>query len=776
MSHKISRLLININGIVQGVGFRPFVYNLAVSLGIRGYVCNNTKGVFIEAEGMESSLENFIYRLQNNAPPLSYIDQFEVKKDEPTGYNSFTIKESSCDNVNSVYISPDVSVCEDCLKDLNSTENKRYQYPFINCTNCGPRFTIIQNTPYDRPFTTMSEFPMCEACMEEYHNPADRRFHAQPIACSKCGPKLSLLDSKGNVLSEGREIDKVIELLSCGNIVAIKGLGGYHLACDATNSEAVGRLRKRKFRDGKPFALMAKNIETVYKYCRVSSREQELLQGIRKPIVLLKAKEDIELPKDSILTDSDRLGIMLPYTPLHYLLFKDSLELLVMTSGNKAGEPIYYKDNEALEGLAEIADYFLTHNRQIFIRTDDSVTSVFRDKEYIIRRSRGYVPFPIDLSAIIKSNAERKNNSELPSVIACGGELKNTYCITKDSNAFLSHHIGDLENFETLESFESGIEHFKRIFAINPSVVAFDKHPEYLSTKYADGMGNIIKLPVQHHHAHIASCMAENGIVGSVIGVAFDGTGYGDDGHIWGGEFFTGNYLDFKRAAHFDYVPLPGGAVSIKEPWRMAVSYLLKYCADELSYEKLEFLKNIEQGKLSLLRQQIAKKINSPLTSSVGRLFDAVSSLLGLCSFITYEGQAAILLEKAASIEDDTCYPYEIAYINEKYVIKPDKLIHQIIHDYISGQDIAKISGIFHNTIASITLDVCNILRDQQGLSEVVLSGGVFQNRLLLELVVSKLSQNGFGVYTHSRVPANDGGISLGQAAIAICKYNNFEF
>ena len=775
MSESLVRKKIDINGIVQGVGFRPFVYNLARSCHINGWVNNYPGGVHIEAEGTEESLKDFIKRLKEEAPPLSYIDSFNTERSEPVGYTNFEIKESSTENTVEAFISPDVSVCNDCLKEMRDPSNRRYRYPFINCTNCGPRFTITTAIPYDRINTTMRSFPMCEECNEEYHDPADRRFHAQPVACENCGPSLSLLDRDGNQIAKGREIKKTVELLKNGVILAVKGLGGYHLACDAKNGEAVRELRKRKNRDGKPFALMAKDIETVSRYCKIGKKEAEILQSVKRPIVLLDRKLDIDLALDCISPDNDKLGIMLPYTPVHYLLFESDLELLIMTSGNISGEPIYYKDNDAIRSLGGIADYFLVNNRDIFIRTDDSVTGVFRDKECVIRRSRGYVPLPVNIS--LPLNGLEPYPELMPSILACGGELKNTFCITKGSKAFISHHIGDLENIETLDSFESGIEHFKRIFSVSPQIIAFDKHPDYLSTKYADNLSGIGKIPIQHHHAHIASCMAENNVTGRVIGVAFDGTGYGDDGQIWGGEFFTGDYSGFERQAHFEYVPLPGGEAGIKEPWRMAVSYLVKTFGEDTLPFKLPFLSEIGEDKIDLVIQQIAKGINAPLTSSVGRLFDAVSAMIGLCNVIEYEGQAAIRLEKNAAGSERGLYTYELGRIGSVYQIRVRQMISAILEDLINGVEVSCISEAFHRTISSIVLDVCQMLREKTGINQVVLSGGVFQNRLLLGLTLDLLENNRFHVFTHGKVPTNDGGISLGQAVLAIRKYmeRNYE-
>ena len=757
-----------INGIVQGVGFRPFVFNLAHSCHMKGWVNNFSGGVHIDAEGTRENMESFIRRLREEAPPLSSIDTFRVESAVPIGYQDFKIKSSSSESAREAYISPDVAVCGDCLKEMNDPGNRRYRYPFINCTNCGPRFTISTGIPYDRANTTMRTFRMCEECAQEYQDPADRRFHAQPVACSECGPSLILLDSKGDRISGGGEIEKTIGFLTAGRVVAIKGLGGYHLACDAKNSEAVQEIRKRKNRDGKPFALMAKSMEVVSKYCFVNRKESEILQSVKRPIVLLDRKPDSDLAVDALSPDNGKLGIMLPYTPLHYLLFESDLELLVMTSGNRSGEPIYYEDQEAIHGLAGIADYFLTNNRDIYIRTDDSVTSVFQDKECIIRRSRGYVPIPIDISFFLKDS--KSSWDRIPSVLACGGELKNTFCLTKGRKAFLSHHIGDLENLETLTSFETGIEHFKKIFSIIPEAVAFDEHPDYLSTQYAGRLTGVTKIPVQHHHAHVASCMAENNITGKVIGVAFDGTGYGDDGRIWGGEFFVGDYSGFERQAHFEYVPLPGGEIGIREPWRMALSYLVQtYGEDKIP--NMPFLNHIEMDKIDLVTQQITKRIHTPLTSSAGRLFDGVSSLIGLCNTIEYEGQAAIRLEKNTGAEADDLYPYEILPSNSGYEISVRRLISAIVEDVLKGREISDISAAFHRTVAGITLEVCRLLREKFDINRIALSGGVFQNRLLLGLTLDNLKKNGFEGYTHSKVPTNDGGISFGQAVIALTKY-----
>lgn len=775
------RALIRVSGIVQGVGFRPFVFKLAGGLKIVGTIKNNAFGVEIDAQGNKEDLNNFISSIKNDPPPLAYIEQLDVQYFEPEEFAEFTefrIIESEKSTSHSVYISPDVAICSDCLFEMKNPEDRRFGYPFTNCTNCGPRFTITQDIPYDRKNTVMKKFELCTKCYAEYTNPLDRRFHAQPISCFDCGPTLTLKDNNGAVIDipDTRLLEEVRNLLKAGNIIAIKGLGGYHLACNAQNVESVRTLRMRKNRDGKPFALMANNINTVNKHCIVSKKEEEILTGIKKPIILLEKREPCSLSID-LSCDNGYLGIMLPYTPLHLLLFDDNLDLLVMTSGNIAGEPIYYEDTLALDGLSHIADYFLTNNRDIHIRTDDSVTSVIEGAEYIIRRSRGYVPYPLKIPVPKDFDKEL-----MPTILSCGSELKNNFCISKKNSAFLSHHIGDLENSQSLESFEDGISHFCKILNVEPQIFVCDMHPDYLSTQYAQKETASKKLPilyVQHHHAHIASCMAENALQEKVIGVVFDGSGYGEDGNIWGGEFFSGDYNGFRREAHFSYVQLPGGEMAIKEPWRMAISYLFNIYGGEILASHLDFIKSLDAYKLDILIQQLQKNINTPLSSSAGRLFDGVSSLLGLCNKISYEGQAAILLEKIARKDISDSYPMELAELDGLTAIEWDKepiqisikkLFNFVISDIMNKIDIGIISAKFHNTLALIIADISNAIRIRTEINTVILSGGVFQNRLLLQLASKSLKDLDFNVYTHSLVPTNDGGISFGQTAIAMFK------
>ncbi len=752
-------LQINIKGIVQGVGFRPFIYNLAKKHNLLGYVLNNTSGVSIEVEGKRSSIDKFLKEIKCYAPPQAVI--FEIRNNyiEPFGYKDFTIRDSEDHEGKFVPISPEIATCNDCLKELFEPSDRRYRYSFINCTNCGPRFTIVKDIPYDRKFTTMAPFIMCEKCQGEYDNPEDRRFHAQPNACPDCGPGLSLLNAEGAEIEVSDVVTEVCGLLKEGNIIAIKGLGGYHLACDALNKDAVSKLRARKYREYKPFAIMVKDIETAKQICYVNDEEEKILKGTIRPIVLLRKRPEYPMSED-VAPRQNYYGLMLPYTPLHHLILAESGLVLVMTSGNISSEPIVYYDDEALNRLKGIADYFVVHNREINIRTDDPVSRVWRGKEVILRRSRGYVPYPLLLSCKFKGR-----------ILACGAELKNTFCLTRDNYAFMSHHIGDIENPETLTSFERGIEHFKRIFNIEPTCVAYDLHPEYLSTKYARSLDGIHKIGVQHHHAHIVSCMGDNGIDGEVIGVSFDGTGFGTDGRIWGGEFLICDFSDFKRVAHLEYTPLPGGEKAIKEPWRIAASYLKRIYKDNMFDLDIDFIKGIDKNKWFMIEKIIDKGINSPMTSSAGRLFDAVSALIGIRQEIYYEGQAAIELEMAANCKEEGSYHFDLKDLGDKTEIALEPTIRDIVSDLLDKVDTRIISSRFHNTIADIILKVCLKINKTSGIDRVVLSGGVFQNMLLLNKTFDLLDKRGFKVYSHHRVPPNDGGISLGQAIIAFSFY-----
>jgi len=757
---KITRYSVAVSGIVQGVGFRPFIYSLAKNNSLRGFVLNNSGGVKIEVEGERKNIKKFLSEIETSFPPLAVIEKIDYRELFPAGYSDFHIRKSKKEKKKFLPISSDISICSDCLRELFDPKDRRYRYPFINCTNCGPRFTIIEDIPYDRSRTTMKVFPMCRQCESEYQDPLDRRFHAQPNACSTCGPQVSLWDSQQREIMVADPIKKAAQLLQDGYIVAIKGLGGFHLACDATSRKTVATLRKRKYREDKPFALMALNIEMIKESFEMDEDEKNLLLSQRRPIVILKKRKRCSLAVNEIAPHNNYLGLMLPYTPLHYLLLEGTPPL-VMTSGNISEEPIVYSNEEAFTRLKGIADYFLIHNRDIRMRTDDSVVRIFQKKKFFIRRSRGYAPQPIKVDTFFDEP-----------ILALGGQLKNTFCLANKNRAIISHHIGDLENLPALTSFEEGIEHFLKLFHTYPKILACDLHPEYISTKFAQeyirklGEGAQL-IPVQHHHAHIASLMIEQGIKETLIGVSFDGAGLGSDGNIWGGEFLIANFSSFSRVAHLKEIPLPGGEQAIKEPWRMALSYLKTSYGKDFYRPAHKWLKRIDPHKLSLVSTLIEKKINSPLTSSMGRLFDAVASIIGLRDEVNYEGQAAIELEMLTSKQEKGDYPFEIFPEGEELIIDATPIIRAVIDDLNRGKRRDIIAARFHNSVSSIILKICQLLREKRGLNKVALSGGVFQNIYLLERAFSLLGKAGFRTHTHQYVPANDGGISLGQAIIA---------
>jgi len=751
----------SVRGVVQGVGFRPFVYRLAQEHNLKGWVCNTSGSVEIEVEGDEESLENFLDDLEAKAPPMARIEKVETTFHPPNGYTEFQIQKSLSHEGEYQLVSPDIATCEDCKREIFSPTNRRFHYPFTNCTNCGPRFTIIEDIPYDRPKTTMRKFEMCPGCQREYDNPVDRRFHAQPNACPKCGPGLELVNSNGNPIECNDVIEAAGELLKMGKILALKGLGGFQLACDATNEEVVNLLRGRKRRLSKPLAVMVATWEEVEKHCLVSPEERKLLQSPECPIVLLRWRHSSSNISPAIAPNLKYLGVMLPYTPLHHLLLGEVGLPLVMTSGNLSEEPIAKDNDEAVVRLRGIADYFLLHNRDIFARYDDSVYMVEDGKPQALRRARGYAPYPIFLP--FKSRQ----------ILACGAELKNTFCLTKDEHAFLSQHIGDMENEETLGHFESTIELYERLFRIEPEIMAYDMHPEYLSTKYALEAGSAQRLslvPIQHHHAHIVSCLVENKVEVPVIGVAFDGTGYGTDGTIWGGEFLLADWHSFQRVGHLEYVPLPGGEAAIKKPYRMALSYLYTLLGEGFSLEGLPFSK-LNPTELEIIKQQLRRGINCPLTSSAGRLFDAVSALAGVREEIGYEAQAVIELEMLARDKvnefESNSYPFSIVEQEGIRVVRVGELFSMIVQDVKNQVPVPIVSFKFHNTVAQIIVRMCKLVARESGITQVALSGGVFQNRLLLKLAASALQREDFKVLTHHLVPCNDGGISLGQAVIA---------
>jgi hydrogenase maturation protein HypF len=780
---------LRITGIVQGVGFRPFIFALAKRYDLSGWVRNTSEGVDIEVDGTDEHIQAFIRALQAEAPPLSKIDTFAAETRPVNGYHGFEIKQSLAIQGAFQPVSPDVSICPDCLKELFDPADRRYRYPFINCTNCGPRFTIIEDIPYDRPNTTMAGFQMCAACLGEYSDPANRRFHAQPIACPDCGPQVWLEPSSGQTspnesLVEPLHGDAAIletqALLAAGKIIAIKGLGGFHLACDATNSNAVDELRRRKLRVDKPFALMMPDLETIERHCLLGPAEMELLTSRERPIVLLERRPGSTV-SHQVAPYQHHLGVMLPYTPLHYLLFASPSQggyasapvatALVMTSGNLSEEPICTDNDDARQHLAGLADAFLMHNRPIRTRCDDSVMRVYQPDLQAapqntivpIRRSRGYAPFPIRLPW------------EAPPMLAVGSELKNTFCFTRDRYAFLSHHIGDMENYETLESFEDGIRHYERLFHLQPQLLAYDNHPNYLATRYALARAETEGLPavgVQHHHAHIAACMVENAVPveQTVIGVAFDGTGFGEDGAIWGGEFLLCNYASYQRLAHLAYMPLPGGDAAVRKPARIALAYLWQI---GLEWDaEISSVTAFCAEERNALRGQLKHAINTPLTSSMGRLFDAVSALVGVRQTVNYEAQAAIELEALVDPQETGAYPFDYKRSQSggtaARVVDPAPLLEAALADWRRGVSQSVIAARFHNGIAQMVLEVCLSIQSQTGHDRVALSGGVWQNMTLFDKTVRLLRNAGFEVLVHQKVPANDGGLSLGQAAVAI--------
>jgi hydrogenase maturation protein HypF len=744
------RTAVRVEGIVQGVGFRPFVYTLATGLGLSGFVGNDVNGVFAEIEGTPEAVGEFLVALERDAPPLARIERVGTTAVALRGSASFTIVASAAGGPRRTLVSADTATCADCLRELADPADRRFGYPFINCTNCGPRFTIVRDVPYDRPLTTMARFAMCGQCAAEYHDPADRRFHAQPACCPACGPRLTLRDPAGRALP-GDPVARAADLLGYGRVLAVKGLGGYHLAVDAACEEAAAALRARKHREDKPFAVLVADLAEAGRLGRVDAAAAGLLASASRPIVLLPRRPGAPVAA-ATAPGNRQLGIMLPYTPLHHLLIRAAGRPMVLTSGNVSDEPIAYHDEDALERLGGIADAFLTHDRAIHIRTDDSVARTFRGRPMLIRRSRGYVPEPVTVAAAFPRP-----------VLACGAELKNTFCLAKDGRAFVSHHIGDLENAETLRSFTEGIEHFRRLFDIDPQVVAHDLHPEYLSTKYAVELaedGPVQLQPVQHHHAHIASCLADNGADGPVIGVAFDGTGYGADGTIWGGEFLVAGLASSERGGHLAPVPMPGGAAAIRQPWRMAAAYL------GAAPDQLEVVRR-NQRRWPAVVAMAGKGINSPLTSSAGRLFDAVAAILGVRDAINYEGQAAVELEQLADPGETGAYPAAIEAGDGPFQARGGDLVQAVAGDLAAGIPREIIAARFHHGVAALIESGCLLLRERTGLGTVALSGGVFQNVLLLHETVSRLEARGFGVLVHSRVPCNDGGISLGQAVVA---------
>lgn len=740
----MERLCLKIRGIVQGVGFRPFVHKLVRRCGLSGYIKNTSSGVALELEGERPALERFVALLPEQAPMLAVIESMEASySPELRGYEGFEIRQSQREEFRNTLISPDIGICEDCLRELRDPRDRRYRYPFINCTNCGPRFTIIKDIPYDRAKTSMAAFPMCPDCDREYHDIDNRRYHAQPDCCASCGPRVFYLDETGNELP-GDGIELAREALKAGKIVAIKGLGGMHLACRCDDEALVRELRRRKQRDEKPFALMCRDVDCARRICRLSEAEEKVLTSFRRPIVLLEKRQ----PGLDYLSENGYLGAMLPYTPLHTLLFGDDLDMLVMTSANLSDTPILFKNAEALDKLRGIADGFLLHDREIQTRCDDSLCWVLEGKEYPARRSRGYVPFPLRMEGTLQS------------VLACGAEQKASFCLSKGSYVFPSQHIGDLKNMETLENYTQQIAHFKHLFDIEPTLVTCDLHPDYMSTEYAQSLG-LPLVQVQHHHAHLAACMADNGLAGEVIGLVWDGTGYGPDGTTWGGECLVGGYETFRRFGHILPLALPGGDRATKEIDRLAFSLL--YAADC----DTSFIPAAET-----YRAMLAAGLNCPLSSGMGRLFDGVAAILGVRTRCSYEGQGAILLEAAARDDGGT---YPILLSGRPLVFDWREMIRAIVQDRQRGVDTGVIAARFMNTLVEMAVKMAVAAREETGLNRVCLSGGSFQNMYIMHRLPDRLRDDGFQVYHHSRVSANDEGIALGQLMIANAKWKGKE-
>ena len=777
----ISARRIDITGVVQGVGFRPFLFQLAHQYGFTGQVSNTGQGVTLVVEGADEKMDPFCRDITEKSPPLALIAGVQWRPVAVEGIERFTIcKSRDGEGHGRVLISPDVSVCRDCLDELHDPANRRFAYPFINCTHCGPRYTIIKDIPYDRPHTAMAVFPLCPACQREYDDPMDRRFHAQPNACPVCGPHVFLVDRQGNRVGEGARdaIDNAASFLKQGYIVAVKGLGGFHLAVDATCHEGVNRLRKGKQRPDKPFALMALSHHDIAPHVRISPEEENVLYSRHRPIVLLEKRgrameagtgvhasgsdcstDQVRL-SDAIAPGNNYLGVMLPYTPLHYLLLEKGPPVLVMTSGNPSGEPLSIDNDEALNAFSRLADYFLLHNRDIYFRADDSIVQVQEKVPRFFRRSRGYAPLPVFLK------------QTLPRVLACGGGLKSTVCLTRENRAFLSQHIGDLDNEKVFRFYLASVDHLKRILDIRPEVIAHDLHPGYMSTAWAREEQGMMRIAVQHHHAHAVSCMAENGIVKPVIAITLDGTGLGTDGTIWGGEVLTCTLTNFRRCAHLKNVPMPGGDAAAREPWRMAAAFLWQVWDMDFLDLELPLIRRVGRERLRFVAEMMKKQVNAPLTSSCGRLFDAVAAIAGIRDKMTFEGQAAMDLQAVSSQEERS--PYEIRFkkIRDRggNVIRemdPGPAIVEMVGDVGRGRSLGEIGGRFHETVIQGFSRAALEVSRETGIGQVVLSGGVFNNGLILSGILKRLENEGMRVYTHGRVPAGDGGISLGQAVIA---------
>jgi hydrogenase maturation protein HypF len=756
----MSRVRARVEGTVQGVGFRPYVYRLAGELGVAGHVLNDSRGVVVEVEAPEETVEAFFARLPVEAPPLATVERVTAERLEELGERGFSIRESPAGGEPRAAVTPDSATCADCLAELFDPGDRRYRYPFTNCTNCGPRFTIVRDVPYDRPHTTMAGFEMCAACRAEYEDPADRRFHAQPNACPDCGPRVRLAYAGGGDFADPAARDAIeatARALGDGAIVAVKGIGGFHLACLARDEDAVAELRARKHREDKPFALMAPDLAAARELVDMGPAEKELLLSRARPIVLAARRPGAAVAQ-SVAPGAPELGVMLPYSPLHHLLLSDLGDTLVLTSGNVSDEPIAYEDDDARERLTPIADLFLLHDRPIETRTDDSVVRVVAGAARLLRRSRGHVPDSLPLPVDCGRH-----------LLACGAELKNTFAVAKGGRAWVGHHVGDLKNYETLRSFATGIDHFERLFAVEPEAVVHDLHPEYLSTKHAAELEGVRLIGVQHHHAHLAACLAEHGETGPAVGAIFDGSGYGEDGTVWGGELLLGGLEEFERVGLLLPVRLPGGDAAVRQPWRMACAWL------SAAYGEQPALPRGLRGRVKpdgwrQVSELERSGVASPLTTSAGRLFDAVAALAGVRSEVNYEGQAAIELEAVADPGETAAYPLPLGGAEPPgapLVIDPRPAVRGVVRDVERGTPAPRVSARFHNALAVATATGCELAAARSGVDTVVLSGGVFQNRLLLGRTAGLLRDAGLRVLIPELLPPNDGGVSYGQLAVA---------
>ena len=759
----MSRVRARVEGTVQGVGFRPYVYRLAGELGVAGHVLNDSRGVVVEVEAPEAAVEAFLARLPAEAPPLATVERVVAEPLEELGERGFSIRDSPPGGEPRAAVTPDSATCVDCLGDLFDPADRRFRYPFTNCTNCGPRFTIVRDVPYDRPHTTMAGFEMCAACRAEYENPADRRFHAQPNACPDCGPRVRLAYAGGGELADPAARDAIeaaARALGDGAIVAVKGIGGFHLACRARDEDAVAELRARKHREDRPFALMVADLAAARELVELTAAEEELLLDRARPIVLAARRPDAAVAP-SVAPGAPELGVMLPYSPLHHLLLSDLADTLVLTSGNVSDEPIAYEDEDARERLAGIADLFLLHDRPIETRTDDSVVRVVCGATRLLRRSRGHVPGSLPLPVDCGRH-----------LLACGAELKNTFAVAKGGRAWVGHHVGDLKNYETLGSFTTGIEHFERLFAVEPDAVAHDLHPEYLSSKHAAELEGVRLIGVQHHHAHLAACLAEHGEIGPAVGAIFDGSGYGDDGTVWGGELLLGDLERFERVGLLFPVRLPGGDAAVREPWRMACAWLSAACGEHEALPRC-LRGRVKPDRWRHVSELVRSGVAAPVTTSAGRLFDAVAALAGVRSEVRYEGQAAIELEALADPGATGAYPMPVGGAEPTgapLVIDARPTVREVARDVERGAPAPRVSARFHNALATAVSTACETAAARSGVDTAVLSGGVFQNRLLLGRTATLLRRAGLRVLIPELLPANDGGISYGQLAVAAAR------